>query len=203
MAKHSQGLLQVWIFVFLLFEKKKGIYFFDHSRCWASRVCSSVLPTDNISAVEMDPLHLEVRPYIQSWARWKKKKRKKNPLGFIFPASAILLWVCSEICFHQADSIRELGNEKSAMELDGGGGEGGGIVQRRAGRNGREGRSNSYLKRAYPSSFLDFIIRYVWDNSVEWNKVILPPQKAESPWSSPSALTWFQSERFSDGAAGK
>lgn len=54
----------------------------------------------------------------------KKKKKKKNPLGFIFPASAILLWVCSEICFHQADSIRELGNEKSAMELDGGGGGG-------------------------------------------------------------------------------
>lgn len=42
---------------------------------------------------------------------------KKNPLGFIFPASAILLWCCSEICFHQADSIRELGNEKSAIEL--------------------------------------------------------------------------------------
>lgn len=136
----------------------------------------------------MDPLHLEVRPYIQSWAHWKKKK--KNPLGFIFPASAILLWVCSEICFHQADSIRELGNEKSAMESDGWeegwgwGVWGGGIVQRRAGRNGREGRSNSYLKRAYPSCFLDFIIRYVWDNPVEWNKVILPPQKAESPWSS-------------------
>ena len=64
----------------------------------------------------MDPLHLEVRPYIQSWAHWEKKK--KNPLGFIFPASAILLWCCSEICFHQADSIRELGNEKSAIELD-------------------------------------------------------------------------------------
>lgn len=47
-----------------------------------------------------------------------KKKKKKNPLGFIFPASAILLWCCSEICFHQADSIRELGNEKSAIELD-------------------------------------------------------------------------------------
>lgn len=43
---------------------------------------------------------------------------KKNPLGFIFPASAILLWCCSEICFHQADSIRELGNEKSAIELN-------------------------------------------------------------------------------------
>lgn len=45
-------------------------------------------------------------------------EKKKNPLGFIFPASAILLWRCSEICFHQADSIRELGNEKSAIELD-------------------------------------------------------------------------------------
>lgn len=43
----------------------------------------------------------------------------------------------------------------------GGRGWGGGIVQRRVGRNGREGRSNSYLKGAYPSSFLDFIIRYV------------------------------------------
>lgn len=57
-----------------------------------------------------------------------KRKKKKNPLGFIFPASAILLWLCSEICFHQADSIRELGNEKRAIELDeeewGGGGEG-------------------------------------------------------------------------------
>lgn len=49
----------------------------------------------------------------------RKKREKKNPLGFIFPASAILLWVCSEICFHQADSIRELGNEKSAIESDG------------------------------------------------------------------------------------
>lgn len=46
------------------------------------------------------------------------KRKKKNPLGFIFPASAILLWLCSEICFHQADSIRELGNEKRAIELD-------------------------------------------------------------------------------------
>lgn len=131
-----------------------------------------------------------------------KKKEKKNPLGFIFPASAILLWVCSEICFHQADSIRELGNEKSAIESDGerrgegggagGGVVGGGIVQSRAGRNGREGRSNSYLKWAYPSTFLDFIIRYVWNNSVEWKKFILPPQKAESLWSSWSALTWSQ-----------
>lgn len=66
----------------------------------------------------------------------KERERKKNPLGFIFPASAILLWVCSEICFHQADSIRELGNEKSAIESDGGRrgswvGGWGGIVQSR------------------------------------------------------------------------
>lgn len=86
---------------------------------WTTCVCPSVsvrfcvFTINNISAVEMDPLHLEVRPYIQSWAHWKK-----NPLGFIFPASAILLWCCSEICFHQADSIRELGNEKSAIELN-------------------------------------------------------------------------------------
>lgn len=143
----------------------------------------------------MDPLHLEVRPYIQSWAHWKKK----NPLGFIFPASAILLWCCSEICFHQADSIRELGNEKSAIELDeegrgkdgekeGGGGrgvQGGDIVGRKARRNCKEERGNSYLKWAYTSSFLyllDFIIRYFRDNSVEWNKVILSQQKAESFW---------------------
>lgn len=70
---------------------------------------------------------------------------KKNPLGFIFPASAILLWCRSEICFHQADSIRELGNEKSAIELDEEGrGEDGervrevGIVGRKARRNCKE-----------------------------------------------------------------
>lgn len=92
-------------------------------------------------------------------------KKKKNPLGFIFPASAILLWCCSEICFHQADSIRELGNEKSAIELDEArrgedgkrerGREGGreegregedGIVGRKARRNCKEERGNSYLK---------------------------------------------------------
>lgn len=100
----------------------------------------------------------------------EREREKKNPLGFIFPASAILLWVCSEICFHQADSIRELGNEKSAIESDGGRRGrwvGGGGALCRAGRDGREGRGNSYLKRAYPCRFLDFIIRYVGDNSVE------------------------------------
>lgn len=117
------------------------------------QVCFCVFTINNISAVEMDPLHLEVRPYIQSWAHWKK-----NPLGFIFPASAILLWCCSEICFHQADSIRELGNEKSAIELN---------EERRGEDRGREGeresralwggtqeeKSNSYSKWAYTSSF--------------------------------------------------
>lgn len=72
-----------------------------------------------------------------------KRREKKNPLGFIFPASAILLWLCSEICFHQADSIRELGNEKRAIELDGeGGGEGGaggGIVSEESAEKLRKG----------------------------------------------------------------
>ena len=46
-------------------------------------------------------------------------------------------------------------------------------------------RGNSYSKWEYTSSFLyllDFIIRYFRDNSVEWNEVILSPQKPESLW---------------------
>lgn len=115
--------------------------------------------------------------------------KKKNPLGFIFPASAILLWCCSEICFHQADSIRELGNEKSAIELDeerrGCGVGRGETMARKARRDCREENGNSYSKWAYTSSFLyllDFIIRYFRDNSVEGNKVIVAEQKAESFW---------------------
>lgn len=155
--------------------------------CPSVSMCFCVLTINNISAAEMDPLHLEVRPYIQSWAHWKK-----NPLGFIFPASAILLWCCSEICFHQADSIREQGNEKSAIEEERRGEDGErerereeGIVGGWARRNCKEERGNSHSKWAYTSSFLyllDFIIRYFRDNSVEWNKVILSQQKAESFW---------------------
>ena len=74
------------------------------------------------------------------------------------------------------------------------GGRGGGALWREEQVEIAEGRSNSNLKQAYPSSFLDFIIRYVWDNLVEWNKVILPPQKAKRTWSSQSALTWFQGQ---------
>lgn len=47
-------LVFLFYFIFLIFFPR------------ASGVCSCVLATDNIAAVEMDPLHLEVRPYIQS-----------------------------------------------------------------------------------------------------------------------------------------
>lgn len=77
----------------------------------------------------------------------------------------------------------------------------GGIVQRRAGKNGREERSNSYLKQAYPSIFLDFIIRYVWDNSVEWNKVFLST-KGQEPLILPECSHMIPAPRFSSWGAG-
>lgn len=106
-------------------------------------------------------------------------RKKKNPLGFIFPASAILLWCCSEICFHQADSIRELGNEKSAIEWCG-----------RGGGRGLEGKREEIVKRKkvtltpthhippfFFTSSCFFTIPHFRNYLAGWKEVILFPQK--------------------------
>lgn len=111
MAKRSQGWFKVSVFFFFF-----KVFIFSTAEAVVRPECVPASSQQTIS------LLLKWIHYI-----WRsglifnlEHTEKKNPLGFIFPASAILLWVCSEICFHQADSIRELGNEKSAMESDGG-----------------------------------------------------------------------------------
>lgn len=59
--------------------------------CPSVSTCFCVLTINNISAVEMDPLHLEVRPYIQSWAHWKKKSIRVH-LSCISHSIVVLQW---------------------------------------------------------------------------------------------------------------
>lgn len=204
MAKRSQGFAPSLDFCFFIIWKEKRYLFFSTTANVERPECVPA-PSQQTISLLLKWIHYIWRSgliFNLEHVGKKKKKEKKSIRVHLSCISHSIVGLQWDL-FSSGRFNTWAGQWKERNGVGWGwGGEGGGIVQRRAGRNGREGRSNSYLKRAYPSSFLDFIIRYVWDNSVEWNKVILPPQKAESPWSSPSALTWFQSERFSDGAAG-
>lgn len=138
--------------------------------CW---LCLFVLTINNICSVEEDPLHLEVRPYIQSWTWWEKKSIRVH-LSCISHSIVVLQWDL----FSSGRFNTWAGQWKSAIGLDG----------ERRGEDGegalwgeeQEEKGNSYSKWAYTSAFLCLlgsIIRYFSDNSVEWNKVILFQQR--------------------------